>query len=376
MCGLPAACYEPQTKGAARPAEPHNLARAGKEPVVLMVDLLIQRARLRERRRLEPGRRLDLAGIVLGGGRGGLRNRALGDRRTWCACTGATDGNGGGVSSDDGYGSVWSAHGSHSSRRVGRDIGGACWLRGLLDFDLIRRAYTASAVVVVAGLVGQEPQQMREEFDRAAETLPGAAWIVSYVLKVKSRRIRRGLNRWCSMLLSRRYVPFGVAVEIGILPVVAAARVVLGLAIGLGLDVLVQAVVLGKVPQNALLPFVFVLLAPNLAQQHAAQLLAPVDMLRVVLLDQAVVVALALLVGRAVELRFGRAIPNRLALVGDDGFAVGALGEYGPEQSKRLAHDIDGCASARPPWCSCGVWRGVWKSGRAQAYEVISSAQH
>ena len=51
----------------------------------------------------------------------------------------------------------------------------------------------------------------------------------------------------------------GVSVEVCILSVVSAAGVVLdclGLAVRLGLDVFVQLVVLGELPQNALLPFV------------------------------------------------------------------------------------------------------------------------
>src|SRR5690242_8827986 len=67
---------------------------------------------------------------------------------------------------------------------------------------------------------------MREELDRASEAL---SWAL------------------------------GVAVQVCVLPVVAAARVVLarlGLAVCLCLDVLVQLVVLGELPEQALLPFV------------------------------------------------------------------------------------------------------------------------
>jgi hypothetical protein len=52
---------------------------------------------------------------------------------------------------------------------------------------------------------------------------------------------------------------FGIAVEVRILPVVAAARVVLDrlrLAVGFGLDVLIKPVVLGELPQDRLLPLV------------------------------------------------------------------------------------------------------------------------
>lgn len=51
----------------------------------------------------------------------------------------------------------------------------------------------------------------------------------------------------------------GVAVEVCVLAVMAAARVVLDrlrLAVGLGLDVLVESVVLGELPQDRLLPLV------------------------------------------------------------------------------------------------------------------------
>jgi hypothetical protein len=85
---------------------------------------------------------------------------------------------------------------------------------GLLDVSG-RRAHLARAVGRVAVLVGTQPQEMREEFDGAPEALLGA---------------------------------LGVSVEVGVLSVVAAARVVLDrlqLTICLGLDVLVQDVVFG-----------------------------------------------------------------------------------------------------------------------------------
>jgi hypothetical protein len=65
-----------------------------------------------------------------------------------------------------------------------------------------------------------------------------------------------------------------------------------------------------------------VLLATNLAQQHAAQLLPPVDVLGVVLLYQAIKVALSLLVGRAVQLLLRRPIPHHTALLVHDIVAV------------------------------------------------------
>lgn len=52
---------------------------------------------------------------------------------------------------------------------------------------------------------------------------------------------------------------FGITIEVGILAIVTAARVVLhslDLAVCLCLDVLVEDVVVGKLPQNALLPLV------------------------------------------------------------------------------------------------------------------------
>jgi hypothetical protein len=81
-----------------------------------------------------------------------------------------------------------------------------------------------------------------------------------------------------------------------------------------------------------------VLLAPNLAQQHAAQLLPPINVLRVVFLYEAVEVALSLLVGSAVELCFGRSIPQRPAFLADDVVAVRLHGEDGPELGQRLRH--------------------------------------
>lgn len=160
----------------------------------------------------------------------------------------------------------------------------------------------------------------------------------------------------------------GVAVQVSVLAVVAAARVVLaglGLAVCLCLDVLVQLVVLGEVPEQALLPLVcsllsagverdectvgggqwavgsgltFVLLAANLAQQHAAQLLAPVGVLGVVLFYQAVVVALALGVGRAVELLLRGPIAHHGALLVDHVEAVRFGREDGVEGRHGLRH--------------------------------------
>lgn len=82
----------------------------------------------------------------------------------------------------------------------------------------------------------------------------------------------------------------------------------------------------------------FVLLAAELAQQHAAQLLPPVDMLRVVLLDHAVVVALALGVGRPVELVLRGAIPQRLSLVAHHVEAVGFAGKNRVKGRQGLCH--------------------------------------
>lgn len=180
--------------------------------------------------------------------------------------------------------------------RSGFDLDGL-----LLNLGLHGRAHLAGAVVVVGRLVGAQPEEMREELDGAPEALLRALW---------------------------------VAVEVCILAVVAAARVVLDrleLAVCLCLDVLVQDVVVGEVPEDALLPFVLVLLAANLAQQHAAQLLAPVDVLGVVLFNQAVEVALALVVGRLVELLLRGPIAQDAALLVDHVLAVGFAGEDGPE---------------------------------------------
>ena len=79
---------------------------------------------------------------------------------------------------------------------------------GLLDVSG-GRAHLARAVGHVVVLIGAQPQEMGEELDGAPEALLGA---------------------------------FGVSIEIGVLSVVAAARVVLDclqLAVCLGLDVLV-----------------------------------------------------------------------------------------------------------------------------------------
>lgn len=82
---------------------------------------------------------------------------------------------------------------------------------------------------MAALVVGAQPQQVREELEGAAEALLGA---------------------------------LGVAIEIGVLAIVAAARVVLvldrlELAVGFRLDVLVEGVVFGEVPEDALLPLVW-----------------------------------------------------------------------------------------------------------------------
>lgn len=93
----------------------------------------------------------------------------------------------------------------------------------LLDFDLDLglldvaggRAHLARAVSHVAILVGAQPKEMGKELDRAPEALLGT---------------------------------FGVSIEIGVLSVVAATRVVLDclqLTVCLGLDMLVEDIVLG-----------------------------------------------------------------------------------------------------------------------------------
>jgi hypothetical protein len=97
----------------------------------------------------------------------------------------------------------------------------------LLHVELQGHTHLAGAVLHVARLVGAQPEEVWEELEGAPEALAGA---------------------------------FGVAVEICVLTVVAAARVVLArprLAVGLGLDVFVEDVVVGHVPQDALLPFVW-----------------------------------------------------------------------------------------------------------------------
>lgn len=94
------------------------------------------------------------------------------------------------------------------------------------------------------------------------------------------------------------------------------------------------------------------LLAPNFAQQHATQLLPPVQVLGVVLLNQAIVVALALFVGRAVQLLLRRSIAQNAAFLVDDIVAVRLDGEDGPEARHRLRHGV-GCSA-----------RAVWGSGR------------
>jgi hypothetical protein len=81
-----------------------------------------------------------------------------------------------------------------------------------------------------------------------------------------------------------------------------------------------------------------VLLAANLAQQHAAQLLPPVNVLGIVLLNQAVKVALSLVIRRAVQLRLSRSIPQRPALLVYYIMAVGPDGKDGPELGQWLRH--------------------------------------
>lgn len=133
--------------------------------------------------------------------------------------------------------------------------------------------------------------------------------------------------------------PSRVAVQIGVLSVVPAARVVLDrldLAVRFGLDMFVEDIVFWKLPQDTLLPFVFVLFATNLAQQHAAQLLAPINVLGVVLFDEPIKVALALFVGLLVELLFGGPISDGLVFLIDDALAVG----FGCEDGPKLRHGL------------------------------------
>ena len=103
----------------------------------------------------------------------------------------------------------------------------------------------------------------------------------------------------------------------------------------------------------------FVLLAANLAQEHAPQLLAPVLVLGIVLLDQAVEVALALLVGRHVELLFGRAVPYGPPFDVDDMLPVRLGCEYGPEWRHGLLRHGErrGCAVCAGQRRACGLWR-------------------
>lgn len=97
----------------------------------------------------------------------------------------------------------------------------------LLHVELQGHTHLAGAVLHVARLVGAQPEKVWEELEGAPEALAGA---------------------------------FGVAVEVCVLAVVAAAGVVLArprLAVGLCLDVFVEDVVVGDVPEDALLPFVW-----------------------------------------------------------------------------------------------------------------------
>ena len=95
----------------------------------------------------------------------------------------------------------------------------------------------------------------------------------------------------------------------------------------------------------------FVLLATNLSQQHAAQLLPPVDVLRVVLLDQAVVVALALGVRRLVELFLRGPISHYRALLVDDVEAVRLGSEDGVEGRQGLRHGGRRLRKCRANYC-------------------------
>ena len=98
----------------------------------------------------------------------------------------------------------------------------------------------------------------------------------------------------------------------------------------------------------------FELLPSDLAQEHAAQFLAPVLVLGVFLLDEAVEVALALVVGRRVELFLGRPISERPALEVDDVLPIRLGGEDGEEgRHGLLRHGGRG-------WCARCAGVGTW----------------
>jgi hypothetical protein len=130
-----------------------------------------------------------------------------------------------GIAPDDG--AVWC---SAAGAVLSLDGHGLLLLGFNLDLGLLdvsgRRAHLARAIGHVAVLVGAQPQEMGKKFDGTPEAFLGALW---------------------------------VSVEVCILSIVAAARVVLDrlqLSVCLGLDVLVEDVVFRQLPQDALLPLV------------------------------------------------------------------------------------------------------------------------
>lgn len=96
----------------------------------------------------------------------------------------------------------------------------------------------------------------------------------------------------------------------------------------------------------------FVLFAAKLAQQHAAQLLPPVNVFGIVFLYQPVKVALSLVIRVLVELLFRGPVAQRPVSLGDNPLPVGSGGEDGPElRHGSLRHDIHlNAPAARPVW--------------------------
>lgn len=350
VAGCPSPHNEAQAPGRRLGAvEPDDFSRAAEEPVVGEVGLVLQRSRLGQGRRL--GWRGGSDGRHTGRRRGRGRGRGRGsgsrrmqrsssrNRRLWRRALRRRAGRGRARGELCGRGL---GHGLALEREGGLGVGPG----GLVvAVGLDGRAHLAGAVDGVAVLVGAEPQQMGEELDGAAEALLGA---------------------------------LGVAVQIGVLPVVAAARVVLHrllLAVGLGLDVFVEDVVLGQLPQDALLPLVRRAAAAHLAQQHAAELLAPVEVLGVVLLELAVVVALAVVVGLVVELLLRGPVAEHAALEVDDMLPVRLACEDGPEAGQGLL-----CHGARRLRVLLRSTREIWRMSEAPASvgapRRVASPQH